>query len=254
MLIDGHKFDMRIYVLITCCNPLKLYIYKEGLARFACEPYKLFSNSPTSTTNFEDGSNKATIKNEFMHLTNYSINKKHKMFYGDKSKGGKGSNDSKGHGPKTPKTPKTPQRSNSRASSSIFKRSLSNLFEYLEDCGINTTKIWDGVKDIAVKTLLAIQPNLIHYYKLSHPEDKKHGMCFEVLGFDILLDHKMKLWLLEVNHAPSFNMDTVVDKYVKSKLIRDTFTLLDMSYYRKLKYIYYIYTHLSFEKINIYII
>jgi len=38
----------------------------------------------------------------------------------------------------------------------------------------------------------------------------------------------MKPWLLEVNHAPSFNDDTEVDKIVKTDLLTDTFRLLDV--------------------------
>jgi len=60
-LINGFKFDLRIYVAITSVNPLKIYIYEEGLARFATEKYD---------GNFRD------TKNVFSHLTNYSINKK----------------------------------------------------------------------------------------------------------------------------------------------------------------------------------
>lgn len=60
-LIDGLKFDLRVYVLITSVFPLRIFMYEEGLARFATSEYV----SPV-------GSN---LNNLFMHLTNYAINK-----------------------------------------------------------------------------------------------------------------------------------------------------------------------------------
>ena len=59
ILINGYKFDLRVYVALTSVNPLRLYVYDEGLVRFASEKYDT-----------------SDLKNVFSHLTNYSINKK----------------------------------------------------------------------------------------------------------------------------------------------------------------------------------
>jgi tubulin polyglutamylase TTLL6/13 len=60
-------------------------------------------------------------------------------------------------------------------------------------------------------------------------------MCFELLGFDILLDKNLKPYLLEVNHAPSFNTDTPLDHHIKKSLLFDTLNLLGMSVENKRK-------------------
>jgi tubulin polyglutamylase TTLL7 len=39
-LLDDFKFDLRIYVLITSCDPLRAFIYNNGLVRLSTEPYQ----------------------------------------------------------------------------------------------------------------------------------------------------------------------------------------------------------------------
>ena len=39
LLLDEFKFDLRVYVLITCCDPLRVHIYKDGLVRLSTQEY-----------------------------------------------------------------------------------------------------------------------------------------------------------------------------------------------------------------------
>ena len=39
-MIDGLKWDLRLYVLIAGTDPLRIFLYKEGIARFATINYE----------------------------------------------------------------------------------------------------------------------------------------------------------------------------------------------------------------------
>ena len=62
-------------------------------------------------------------------------------------------------------------------------------------------------------------------------------MCFEILGFDILIDEKLKPWLIEINHAPSFATDTPLDFKIKKDLIADTIQIVNMTHLRKKNFV-----------------
>ena len=91
----------------------------------------------------------------------------------------------------------------------------------------------DSIKDIVVKTILPIQQDLQHNYRACQPSDIENLMCFEILGFDIILDKDAKPFLLEVNHAPSFATDSPLDYEIKRNLFIDTFRLLGLSVDKK---------------------
>ncbi|XP_054851545.1 tubulin polyglutamylase TTLL6 [Eublepharis macularius] len=181
-IIDGFKFDLRVYVLVTSCDPLRVYIYKEGLARFATSTY-----SDPSISNLD---------NVCMHLTNYSINKHSANFVRDEDSGS--------------------------------KRKLSTFNKHMVENGYETESIWKDIEEVVVKTLLSAYPVIKHNYLTCFPNHTMGSACFEILGFDILLDRKLKPWLLEVNHSPSFCTDSCLDKEVKDQLLHDTLVLINL--------------------------
>jgi hypothetical protein len=170
MLINGLKYDLRIYVGITSINPLRIYIYEEGLARFATCQYR------------EAGSD--TRYNRYMHLTNYSINKFNKKAFVQ-------NND--------------PSQLDSNIGS---KWSLAGLRKELNRLGIDEYQIFKKIEDIIIKTIISAEPILNNAFEMFVPH---RNNCFELLGFDVLVDSHLNPWLLEVNMSPSLACDSVLD-------------------------------------------
>ena len=186
-LWKGHKYDFRIYVLVTSViDPMTIFLYKDGLVRLASEKYD-------PSKNFDD---------PYTHLTNYSLNKKNDNFDNDAHK--LRLNDClKGTMSQPPAKKGKPGATRSAA------------------------EIWDEIEAIVIKTIITVQPQLQHIYRSC--QTKEPDCCYELLGFDIMLDAKLKPWMLEVNHTPSFGADTSVDEAVKRGLIKNTLEIIQMS-------------------------
>ncbi|KAL2635285.1 hypothetical protein R1flu_006764 [Riccia fluitans] len=187
MLINGYKFDLRIYVLILSCDPLRFYLYREGIVRFCTEKY----SKPDP----------GNLSLSCMHLTNYAVNKHNGKFEFNT----KADETDKGH-----------------------KWTLTSLYSALATRGYDTQKLHRQISQLVVMTIIGIVPLLVHNYKAYLPDDDTGRTCFEVLGMDVLLDDKCKPWLLEVNHSPSFTIDTPLDLTVKESLLMDTLRLVHM--------------------------
>ncbi|KAK5606890.1 Tubulin polyglutamylase ttll4 [Crenichthys baileyi] len=178
-LIGGNKFDLRIYVYVTSYDPLRIYMFSDGLVRFASCKYS---------------SSMKTLNNKFMHLTNYSVNKKNSEY----------------------------QTNSDDKACQGHKWALKALWHYLGSKGINTTLIWEKIKDIVIKTIIASEPYVNNLLKM---HVKTPYSCHELFGFDIMLDESLKPWILEVNISPSLHSNSALDVSIKGQMIRDLLNL-----------------------------
>lgn len=151
-----------------------------------------------------------------MHLTNYSINRHSASFDTDER-------DDRGS-----------------------KRTLSSFMAWLHKTGHNVVELWAKIhvsyitlplmwkchsvsylQDIIVKTLILAYPHILHSCTVSRHGHLPSGKSqfFEILGFDVLLDHTLQPWVLEVNRSPSFGTDAELDLHIKTAVIRDALKL-----------------------------
>jgi len=110
MLLDGLKFDLRLYVLVPSFNPLEAYISSCGLVRSCSAPYE----APTMHN----------LSNDYIHLTNYSVNK-----------------------------------NSTEYSLESCKRTVNDTLDQLSSQH-DMTFFWVDIKELVAKTLIAVLPSL----------------------------------------------------------------------------------------------
>jgi len=197
-LISGYKYDLRVYVLATSFDPLKVYVFNDGLVRFATEKY---------TTDPKE------LKKRYIHLTNFSVNKKADNYVVNKGAA-------------------NPAGDENGDEEFCSKWDFKQLRKHFDDNGINYDYCWAQIKDIIVKTLIAAEPQIVA--SMDNVPTRK-GAPFELYGFDIMLDNKLKPWLIEVNVLPSLSSSSPFDKIIKTMLVCDVLTLVGIRGYDKIK-------------------
>ncbi|XP_015850332.1 putative tubulin polyglutamylase TTLL2 isoform X2 [Peromyscus maniculatus bairdii] len=176
LLVGRYKCDLRIYVCVTGFKPLTIYVYKEGLVRFATEKFDL-----------------QNLQDSYAHLTNSSINKSGASYKKIKEVVGQG-----------------------------CKWTLSRFFSYLRNGDVDDLLLWQKIKHMVILTVLAVAPSVPVAYN-----------CFELFGFDILIDENLKPWLLEVNYSPALSLDCSTDVSVKRSLVHDVIELIHLNGLRR---------------------
>jgi tubulin polyglutamylase TTLL4 len=97
--------------------------------------------------------------------------------------------------------------------------------------GISFNEIFAKIKDVCVKTLMSVEPVIVSSIR----QNKYRNQCYEIYGFDVLIDNNLRPWLLEVNVLPSLSSSSPFDKHVKSMLLSDTLHLIGFNIFDRRK-------------------
>nr|XP_002125626.1 probable tubulin polyglutamylase TTLL1 [Ciona intestinalis] len=185
-------YDCSVIVQRYITNPLLISGYKFDLRIYVCVP----SFQPLTIYMYQEGIVRFgtdkfdlnQLSNIFSHLTNTSINKYGPSYSTDKERVGPG-----------------------------CKWTLSQLRSYLRQLdGVDESLLWQRINNLVTLTLATQAPTV-----------PKCRNCFEVFGFDVLIDDQMKPWLLEVNFSPALSMDCQADFIAKRSMLNDLIDLLN---------------------------
>ncbi|VVC43765.1 Tubulin-tyrosine ligase/Tubulin polyglutamylase [Cinara cedri] len=185
-------YDTNIVVQRYVKNPMLIGGYKYDLRLYVLVP----SFHPLTIYVYREGLTRFStdkyslnnLDNHFAHLTNSSINKLGPNYSETKEKIGLG-----------------------------CKWTLQQLRQHIRQAGVNDWLLWQKIS-VLVSLTLASQCTGI----------PNTSNCFELYGFDILVDSDLKPWLLEVNLSPALGNDCDVDNQVKKPLLHDMFDLLGL--------------------------
>lgn len=94
---------------------------------------------------------------------------------------------------------------------------------------IQNFRLWiEGTRGKSVSDKLFDEINWIIYHSLMSVQNviSNDRHCFEAYGYDIIVDDKLKPWLIEVNASPSLTSTTVSDRIMKYTLINDVINIV----------------------------
>jgi hypothetical protein len=97
-----------------------------------------------------------------------------------------------------------------------------------EYADFSEAEVWSDIEELVGKTLAAITPHILATAGEVPGESNFLSRCFQLLGFDVLLDSAFKPHLLEINHHPSLQTDAPIDFYVKSLVTKPLVRMISL--------------------------
>jgi hypothetical protein len=100
-------------------------------------------------------------------------------------------------------------------------RLTSEVFADMTGLGnIDESHLWKAIDIVATRTIAAAWG----YLKAGEAREcprSHYGRCFQILGFDVLFDSKLKAHLLEVNYRPSLGSDVEKERRLKQDMLAE---------------------------------
>lgn len=187
-------YDCAVVVQKYIIKPYLISGYKFDLRLYAIvtsfHPFRLYIYHEGLVRFSTERFDLSSLDNRFSHLTNTSINKTGPQYMAEKESIGIG-----------------------------CKWTLTKLRHYFHKHNVDDRFLWHRITSIIIITLLSQVQEI--------PSNSSN--CFELFGFDILLDEKLKPWLLEVNFSPALGNDCTQDELVKKPLLNDILEALNFS-------------------------
>jgi len=93
--------------------------------------------------------------------------------------------------------------------------------------------LWKEIQSLCLKTILAVLPIVQREYRQTfpakmrdNPGEVERSRCFQILGVDVMVDRRLRPWLVECNIMPSYATDSALDAEVKGRLISQTLSVI----------------------------
>lgn len=164
-LLNNTKFDLRIYVLVASINPLTIYVYRNGLARFCSE--------------------ESSVNSVYAQLTNVALNK-----------------------------------GNPEMEIERISQLISDIYPKLAAKGVNIDELWARIDNAIILTILSALKYLERSESVKCPS-LGYSHCFQILGFDILLDPNLNPTVLEVNYRPLLDYFRGKERRMKVRMVKE---------------------------------
>lgn len=109
-------------------------------------------------------------------------------------------------------------RNNSNVTLESITRTIRDVFHSIKMNGVDTNLIWAKIDNAIILTILSV----LNFIKTDvnakcHPNG--YNRCFQILGFDFIIDKNLNPLILEVNYRPSLQVDVDAERRLKTRML-----------------------------------